>query len=127
MKATKRKTIGYFEGTDPIWLTTLTVEGCDTLPVSNGYDGHGKNVRLFSAQNKVDAVIGYLHKVVAPPGWEASTEDILHACLTYEIPVLLAVPSKLHAQAKKLLGRTGKRVRFTDPAQMLNALQEILQ
>ena len=122
----ERKVIGYFEGADPAWLTSLVARGHDTLPVSNGYDGHGKNVRLFSAKDKVDAVIGYLHKVVAPPRWEASTEDILHSCFTYSVPVLLAVPGALHGKAKELLGKVADNVRLVDPSEMLDAVKETL-
>ena len=121
-----RKVVGYFEGTDPVWLTSLIARGHDTLPVSNGYDGHGKNVRLFSAKDKVDAVIGYLHKVVAPRRWEASTEDILHGCFTYNVSVLLAVPQELHEEAGKLLGPVAGKVQLVDPAAMMDALKQAL-
>jgi len=123
----KHKSIGYFAGADSIWLTSLTAQGCDTLPVSNGYDGHGKNVRLFNDRDKVDAVIGYLHKVVVPKGWEVNTVDILHACITYDIPVLLAVPGKLHGKAKKLLGKAVEHVRLVEPSEMLDAVKEVLK
>ena len=122
----ERKTIGYFEGTDPEWLTILVANGHDTLPISNGYDGHGKNVRLFSSEDKVDAVIGYLHKVVAPSRWEATTEDILHGCITYNVPVLLAVPSDLHGKAKELLGKVADKVKLVEPAEMMDTLMKAL-
>ncbi len=121
-----RKVIGYFEGTDPVWLTSLIARGHDTLPVSNGYDGHGKNVRLFSAKDKVHAIIGYLHKVVAPPEWGTGTEDILQSCFTYGIPVLLAVPDELHRDARELLGKVAEKVRLVDPRDMLKALSQAL-
>jgi len=123
----KRKSIGYFEGTDSIWLTSLTAQSCDTIPVSNGYDGHGKNVRLFNARDKVDAVIGYLHKVVAPKEWEVTTVDILHECITYDIPVLLVVPGKLHGKARKLLGKAAEHVQLVEPSEMLETVKEVLQ
>ena len=123
----KGKTIGYFEGTDAILLTSLTAQGSDTIPVSNGYDGHGKNVRLFNARDKVDVVIGYLHKVVVPKGWEVTTMDILHACVTYDIPVLLAVPCKLHSKAEKLLGKAAEHITLVEPSEMLEAVKEALK
>ena len=122
----KRKSIGYFEGTDSIWLTSLTAQGRDTIPVSNGYDGHGKNVRLFNAKDKADVVIGYLHKVVTPKDWEVTTMDILHACITYDIPVLLAVPCKLHGKARKLLGKAAEHVKLVEPSEMLGTVKEFL-
>jgi len=107
-------------------LTSLTAQGFDTLPVSNGYDGHGKNVRLFNERDQVDAVIGYLHKVVVPKGWEVTTVDILHACITYNIPVLLAVPCKLHGKSRKLLGKAAEHVKLVEPSEMLGTIKEIL-
>ncbi len=122
----KRKSVGYFEGTDSIWLTSLIAQGRDTIPVSNGYDGHGKNVRLFNARDKVDVVIGYLHKVVTPKDWDVTTTDILHACITYDIPVLLAVPGKLHGKAKKLLEKAAEHVHLVAPSEMLETIKEVL-
>lgn len=122
----KRRSIGYFEGTDSIWLTSLIAQSFDTIPVSNGYDGHGKNVRLFNARDKVDAVIGYLHKVVTPKDWDVTTADILHACITYDIPVLLAVPCKLHGKSRKLLGKAAEHVRLVEPSEMLETIKDIL-
>jgi len=126
MPKSKRKMIGYFEGSDALWLTTLTAQGYDTLPVSNGYDGHGKNVRLFSKRDKVDAIVGYLHKVVTPPEWETTTKDILHACTTYDIPVLLAVPKELRKEGRALIGRL-PNVRLVDPAEMLKSVHEVVK
>ena len=123
----KRKNIGYFEGTDSIWLTSLIAQSCNTIPVSNGYDGHGKNVRLFSSKDKVDAVIGYLHKVVTPKDWEVTTTDILHACITYDIPVLLAVPCKLHEKARKLLGKAAEHVCLVEPSEMMETIKEVMK
>jgi len=120
------KVIGYFEGTNPEWLTALVAMGHSTLPVSNGYDGHGKNVRQYDASNKDDVVIGYLHKVISPPAWEATTADILHSIVTYEIPCLLAVPEAHQAQAKALLGKVPDSVLLVDPARMMDELRRLL-
>jgi len=119
------KTVGYFEGTNPEWLTALVAMGHNTLPVSNGYDGHGKNVRLYSKTVHDDLVIGYLHKVISPPTWEASTEEILHGIKTYDIPMLLVVPRELHDSARKLLGDCGDHIKFVDPADVLAELKKL--
>jgi hypothetical protein len=121
----RKKMVGYFEGTDSPWLTTLIAQGWDTMPVSNGYDGHGKNVALFTSQSKVDVVIGYLHKVIAPLTAEISTRDILHACITYDIPVLLACPEALQGAASKILGELGANVQLVDPAEMLPRMKQL--
>lgn len=111
----QKPVIGYFEGTDPVWLTTLIANGCDTLPVSNGYDGHGKNIMLFNARDKVDLVIGFPHKVIAPDDNPLTTSDILHPCLTYGIPVLLAAPAPLHDSVRKLLKEVASGIQLVDP------------
>ena len=36
-----RKPVGYFDGTDSTLLTNLVLNGCDTVPISNGSDRHG--------------------------------------------------------------------------------------
>jgi hypothetical protein len=120
------KTVGYFEGTDSLWLTTLIAKGHDTIPISNGYDNHGKNIRLYNVNNRDDAVIGYLHKVIAPVSSNASTADILHACAVYSIPVLLACPRELQAAAQPKLGKMAEHVQLVDPAEMISMLEEVL-
>jgi len=119
------KTIGYFEGTNPEWLTALVARGHNTLPVSNGYDGHGKNVRLYSSTIHDDLVIGYLHKVISPPSWEASTDEILHGIKTYNVPCLLAVPAELHDNAKALLGDMSS-IKLVDPSEMMSQIDKLL-
>ena len=61
-----RKNIGYFEGTDSALLTDLVCDEYDTLPISNGFDNHGMHVRIINNENKVDLLIGYVHKIFAP-------------------------------------------------------------
>lgn len=117
------RVICYFEGSNPEWLTTLVAMGHDTLPVSNGYDGHGRDVRLFTAKDKVAVVVGYLHKVITPDDWEATTADILHGCLTYRIPILLAVPTQFQDKARNLLGELAQSVELVDPADMVSAVE----
>jgi len=60
-------TVGYLEGTDSTILTRLAVSGIDTLPLSNGVDGHGKYVNHLS-KGEVDVVVGYAHKLT-PRCW----------------------------------------------------------
>ena len=120
------KVIGYFEGTDSLWLTTLVAKGYDTMPVSNGYDNHGKNVRLYNMNNRDNVVIGYLHKVIGPINMDATTEDILHACAVYSIPVILACPRELQDGAKPKLGKMAEHVQLVDPAGMIAAVEQAM-
>jgi hypothetical protein len=46
------KTIGYLEGTDPEFLTTLVCKGYKTLPIGNDIDNHGKNIAYISIADK---------------------------------------------------------------------------
>ena len=124
-----RKSVGYFEGTDSRLLTSLVCDGYDTLPVSNGFDNHGMHVRLINDQNRFDLLIGYVHKIFAPEGRqpsEPSYQDVFHICRTYSIPLLLEVPTELQAKARALLEDPPGIVRFVDPADMLDAAEEIL-
>jgi hypothetical protein len=124
-----RKSIGYFEGTDAGLLTSLVCAGYDTLPVSNGYDSHGANVRLIDEQNRYDLLVGYLHKIIAPDVREASHlsyQDLFHLCRTYGIPLVLEVPSGLHAKAREMLGDPPEVVMFVDPKKVLDVCLGLL-
>jgi hypothetical protein len=118
--------IGYLEGTDPLWLTTLVAQGYDTIPVSNGYDNHGKNLRLYNEHNRDALVIGYLHKVITPAFSEATPADILHGCLTHHVPVLLACPQALQAGAATRLGGLAAKVQLVEPEQMVTAIERMM-
>lgn len=122
----RRKRVGYFAGTDSTLLTSLILDGYDTIPVSNGFDNHGKHIRLFNEVNKVDLLIGYLHKIYAPAGAQITYQDIFHICKTYQMPLLLEVPKDLHEAARSLLEDIPKIVQFVDPEEMLEAARQIL-
>jgi len=96
-------TVGYFEGTDPSVLTRLAVSGIETLPLSNGFDGHGKYVNHLG-KGEVDVVIAYLHKLTPASGVPTSPKDMLFACKIQSIPVLIVAPRDSHEAAKKPLG-----------------------
>lgn len=68
--------VGYLEGTDPLLLTKLAVEGIETLPVANTWDGHGKPINHLS-EGEVNVVVGYLHKLI--PTEEANLNVPPHA------------------------------------------------
>ena len=126
----QRKSIGYFEGTDSTLLTSLVCDGYDTLPISNGFDNHGMHVRLINDQNRPDLLIGYVHKIFAPERrlpTDPSFQDLFHICRTYQIPLLLEVPTHLHDKAIKLLEGPPDIVRFVDPEDTLRVAFEILR
>jgi len=124
-----RKDIGYFEGTDSTLLTALVCEGFDTIPVSNGYDNHGRHVQLINHENKPDLLIGYVHKVFAPDDGDpnyTTYQDIFHTCRIYGVPVLLEVPRKLQDKARALFQDVPDVVQFVDPDDMLKVATSIL-
>jgi len=109
--------VGYFDGTDSLLLAKLAAEGVETLPVSNGFDGHGKNVNHLG-KGEVNVVVGYLHKVM-PAGQEhLKPADILFACKNFDIPVVLVVPASLREKAEKVLGDVGPNVYVAGPDEL---------
>lgn len=115
-------TVGYLEGTDPTILTKLYLKGIGTLPLGNGWDNHGKYVNHLTTTDGVDAVIGYLHKII-PPAFEGKLNlDILFACIAHGIPVYLMVPRGLQEKAMKWLGGDAGKVNLVDPAEVFDIL-----
>ena len=110
--------VGYLEGTDPLLLTKLAIEGVDTAPLSNGFDNHGKYINHVTREDGISAVIGYLHKIMPTRDVAVTPRDLLSACLTHEIPVLLIVEKSDHEKARQLLGEVGDRVRLVDPSDL---------
>lgn len=121
-----RKSVGYFEGTDPKLLTHLVMSGFDTIPVSNGVDNHGNCVGRVTQQNRFDLLVGYLHKITAQPDDELQCADVFHICKTYSIPLLLEVPEHLHEAAWNVLPDAPSVVELRDPAETLDRALELL-
>ena len=126
-----RKRVGYFDGTDSTLLTALVCDGYDTIPVSNGRDNHGPHVRLINDKNRVDLLIAYLDKIIAPDG-EAREEgdvifqDLFRICRILEIPLLLEVPTALQPKAVELLENPPDIVTLVDPADTLEVARSLL-
>jgi len=126
-----RKVIGYFEGTDSALLTDLVCDEHDTVPISNGFDNHGMNVRIINNENRVDVLIGYVHKIYAPEdnvsAGGVTYQDIFHVCRAFDIPLLLEVHNGLQEKARRLFTDIPDLVQFVDPDEMLERLQDILK
>jgi hypothetical protein len=126
-----RKTIGYFDGTDSALLTDLVCEGYDTLPISNGFDNHGMHVRIINNENRVDVLVGYLHKIYSPDGMTPSGavtyQDVFHVCRTFDIPLILEVDRDLHDKARALFVDTPPCVKLVDPSETLKVVRQILE
>jgi hypothetical protein len=111
----KKGTIGYLAGTDPMFLSHCAAMGIDTIPLSNGWDNHGKYVGLLSTRDNLSLVVTPLHKLVAPPEMKQKPNDFLAACATHHIPVLVVVPAPVMAPAKKLLAGVKARLIWSSP------------
>ncbi len=109
--------VGYFEGTDPLLLSKLAAEGIETLPVGNTWDGHGKYVNHLG-KGEVNVVVGYLHKVIPAEQERMNPADLLFACKTWEIPVVLIAPPASRDKAMKLLGDVGPNTHVVAPEQV---------
>lgn len=126
-----RKSVGYFDGTDSMLLTALVCDGYDTIPVSNGRDNHGRHARLINDKNRVDLLIAYVHKIIAPQEEareksDITSEELFRLCRILEIPLLLEVPQALQARAVELLENPPDIVRLVDPADTLEVARSLL-
>jgi hypothetical protein len=97
------KTVGYLEGTDPEFLTKLVCMGYKTLPIGNEIDNHGKNIAFISIADKVDLIVGYLHKVSPLPTMTKSLKEFLTPGIIHHIPILLLAPNDTLPYAKKIV------------------------
>jgi hypothetical protein len=116
------KTVGYFEGTDPLLLNKLVARGIGTMPLSNGFDSHGKPVGYLTKQDGINLVVGYFYKVVPPAEMSITLKDILFGCVSYKIPVLLIAAKEIHEAADKITGGIPKGVKFVPPEKILDAV-----
>lgn len=126
-----RKRVGYFEGTDAPVLTALMCDGYDTIPVSNGRDHHGSHARLINDKNRVDLLIAYVHKIVAPDREardqsDLTFQDLFHICRIHDIPLLVETPTALQPAAFEMLDEPPDIVRLVDPADVLKVARAIL-
>lgn len=118
--------VAYFQGTDPLVLTRLAAGGIGTIPVSNGFDDHGKYVNHITSDDGVSVVIGYLHKVIPTSVMTLTPRDLLFSCVTLSIPVLLIAEESDHQKAESLLGDASDHVRLVDPGKLYEAVLETI-
>jgi hypothetical protein len=121
------RTVGYMEGTNSELLTNLIVDGIDTLPLSNGWDNHGKFIAHLTRTDNVSVVVGYLHKFFTLSLDPKIVDDIFSSLKAYKVPTVFIVPKEKHEKAKKLL--KGRRINYTlaDPANLTNVVKSVLK
>jgi hypothetical protein len=137
------KTVGYFEGTDPLILTELVANGFGTLPLGNDWDGYGKNASHLEP-GTVDLIIGPLHKIVPPVRPPIEKEipalkmgigryrgldpvELLYPAKAYDIPVLIIAPKKYHKKSEEALGEAKSFVTLVAPENLNAKVREILE
>lgn len=115
------KVVGYMEGTDPQVLTSIVVEGYETLPLSNGWDNHGKHLTLLNPSDSVSVVVGNLHKFL-----RLEDKSIFSAMLStvkaYEIPVIFVCPKDKQEKAKGLVEDANLKFKLVAPDELLDAI-----
>jgi len=121
------KTIGYMEGTNSELLTNLLVDGVDTLPLSNGWDNHGKYIAHITRTDNISVVVGYLHKFFALSKDPKIEEDILSSLKAYKIPTVFIVPKAKQDKAKKLLKGKGVYYTLADPGDLTKTVKGVLK
>ncbi len=121
------KVVGYMEGTDPLWLTSLSALSYTTRPLSNGFDNHGMHVQLITEQRKVDLIICYLHKIIPTPGEDVSAGDLLSRAKIFDIPVLVVCPKELHELGRSKAGNLPPNAILVDPADVMAKISELLK
>jgi hypothetical protein len=121
------KIVGYMEGTDPNFLTEISAKGVVVIPLSNGADNHGRFIGHLTKRDKVSMVVGYFHKVIPPVEFHLTPQDILHACLTHKIPVVLVAPENIQKNCRKILGKLSKSVTIVDPSKLLKTTKTKLK
>jgi hypothetical protein len=123
------KTVGYLEGTDPEFLTKLVCMGYRTLPIGNDIDNHGKNIAFISIADKVDLIVGYLHKVSPLPNMTKSLKEFLTPGIIHQIPILLLTPTETVSNAKKIVSEatTSEYIKIIDPKNLWTETLKILR
>ena len=123
-----KKTIGYMEGTNSDLLTGLIIEGFDTIPLSNGFDNHGKNIAHVTKTDNLGLVVGYLHKFLSYSSeFKKISDDTFSSLKAYKIPTVFLVPKNKQDKAKKFLKGKGVNYSFADPAEITNVVTKMLK
>jgi hypothetical protein len=119
-------TVGYLEGTDPVVLSRLSARRVGTLPLSNGFDNHGKFIGSVTERDEIDLIVSPLHKVMRTQRQGFYPQDLLGSCIDCQIPILIIVPSQDHMAAHEVLGQASEIMTLVDPAQLYDRVVALL-
>jgi hypothetical protein len=117
--------IGYLGGTDPMFLSHCAALGIATVPLSNGYDNHGKYINMLSKEDNVGLVVAPFHKLIPPTGSTRKPVDFLVACRINKIPVLVVAPEKSIGRARKKLA--DRQVNWATPVDIYDKAMDLLK
>jgi len=112
------RNVGYLSGTDSATLSQLAASGVNTIPLSNGWDNHGRYIDSLTVSDNLGAIVGYFHKLVAPHEAQASPTSFLDSARIHKIPVIVVCPANVMARARELLGVSGKTLHWASPDQV---------
>jgi hypothetical protein len=118
------RNVGYLSGTDSATLSQLAASGVNTIPLSNGWDNHGKYIEAVTVSDNLGAIVGYFHKLVAPS--EASPSGFLNGARIHKIPVVVVCPANVMTQAKEILGDSGKKLHWATPDQVYHEVMALV-
>jgi len=118
--------VGYMDGTSSDVLTTVILHGYETLPLSNGWDNHGKHLTLLNPADNLSIVVGPLHKFL-----RVSDKTIFKAMLasveSYGLMVFFIVPKEYHEQAEALIEAGELKYRLVDPGDLAKEVLDYLK
>jgi hypothetical protein len=120
------RNVGYLSGTDSATLSQLAASGVNTIPLSNGWDNHGKYIEAVTVSDNLGAIIGYFHKLVAPSEAQTSPSGFMDAARIHKIPVVVVCPANVMTQAKGIIGVSGKKLHWAAPDQVYHTVMALV-
>lgn len=120
------RNVGYLSGTDPATLSQLVASGVNTIPFSNGWDNHGKYIGMVTVSDNLGAIIGYFHKLVAPPEAQTPPATFLEKARIHKIPVVVICPANVMDRAKQVLGDSGADLHWVTPDQVHDKVMSLV-
>ncbi len=121
-----KRNVGYLSGTDAATLSQLVASGVNTIPLSNGWDNHGKYIDTVTVSDNLGAIIGYFHKLVPPPEASTASSGFLDGARIHKIPVVAVCPANVMTQARKTLGSGGKVLHWATPDQVFDKVMALV-
>ncbi len=120
------RNVGYLSGTDPATLSQLVASGVNTIPFSNGWDNHGKYIGMVTVSDNLGAIVGYFHKLVAPPEAQTPPASFLEKARIHKIPVVVVCPANVTTRAKEMLKESGTDLHWVTPDQVHDKVMSLI-